>query len=573
MPTKEFEDNYHGVPESTLRERLFWLETVLEQSQVGVWQLHAPSGRLSISKYLADLLGLEWHYGLTISLEQAFAIIHPEDVNKVKQQFRHYRHNQSSRHSPLSDSATLDLRFRARFADGYWHWIRDSGKIVSYDANGRPEWIVGSWVDIQDRIDADQRLRKIASTIPGFIYEFELHDNGLMQFPYTSDGLYDMTGVSPAQVKENAMVLFELIHPDDLSMVQESIMTSAQQLSEWSCEYRIFIQGELRWFTGYAIPERDELTQVIRWYGQIVDTSADKELELELQEHKLTLEKAQEIGNIGYWRVNFATKEVHWSDEIYRILGLDRNIVAPSLSTFERAIHPEDHSRVMASLRRARVSGVHDVEHRIIRPDGEVRWIHELAGYRNNTDKQIMVGTVRDVTEQKNYQRQLERLNITDELTKVHNRRHFISELSKSLAHWQSCSRVCVAIIDIDHFKLINDHYGHAQGDQVLITVANFIAEQLRPGDVFARIGGEEFALLLHRVEGADAKRRLNAIRQLISEIDFSHEHQKFPVTATIGMTMLAENDQRDDVLHRADEALYEGKRAGRNCVVWAEEQ
>lgn len=563
MPTQEFEAYYQGISEATLRERLFWLETVLEKSHVGVWQLHVPTGQFIISKYIADLLGLTWHHGLSIELEQALAIVHPDDQVKARQQFRQYSRGKES---------TVELRFRLRFADGAWHWVRDSGAVVSRDKLGKAEWIVGSWLDIQDHIESDQRLRKIANTIPGFIYEFELHANGEMCFPYASEGLFELTGVTPNQVKDDANVLFDLIHDDDIAMVQRSILESAERLTEWSCEYRITIDGTTRWFTGYAIPERDADAQIIRWYGQIVDTTADKELELELQEHKLTLEKAQEIGNIGYWRANFASEEIHWSNEIFRILGLDKSAIEPSFSIIERAIHPDDHSRVMASFRRARVSGSHDVEHRIIRPDGEVRWIHQLAGYRDRGDKQIMVGTVRDVTEQKNYQRELERLNITDELTKVHNRRHFISQLRKNLAAWHQQSRICLAIIDIDHFKLINDQCGHAQGDHVLKSVARFIVEQLRPGDEFARIGGEEFALLLHRVEGADAKRRLNAIRQLISELAFEHEQQQFQVTVTVGMTMLMAEDLGDDVLHRADEALYEGKRAGRNCVVWAEE-
>lgn len=563
MPTQEFEAYYQGVSEATLRERLFWLETVLEKSHVGVWQLHVPTGQFVISKYIADLLGLQWHHGLSIELEQALAIVHPDDRVQALQQFRHYSKGKIN---------TVELSFRVRFADGAWHWVRDSGSVVSRNKLGKAEWIVGSWLDIQDHVESDQRLRKIANTIPGVIYEFELHAGGEMRFPYASEGLFELTGVTPSQVKDDANVLFELIHEDDIAMVQRSILESAETLSEWMCEYRIIIAGATRWFSGYAIPERDADAQIIRWYGQIIDTTADKELELELQEHKLTLEKAQEIGNIGYWRANYSTEEIHWSNEIFRILGLDQSAIEPSFSIFERAIHPDDHTRVMASFRRARVTGTHDVEHRIIRPDGEVRWVHQLAGYRDRGDKQIMVGTVRDVTEQKNYQRELERLNITDELTKVHNRRHFISQLRKNLAAWHQHARICVAIIDIDHFKLINDQCGHAQGDHVLKSVARFIVEQLRPGDEFARIGGEEFALLLHRVEGADAKRRLNAIRQLISELKFEHEQQPFQVTVTVGMTMLMAKDQGDDVLHRADEALYEGKRAGRNCVVWAEE-
>jgi len=275
--------------------------------------------------------------------------------------------------------------------------------------------------------------------------------------------------------------------------------------------------------------------------------------------------------HVGFWQLHVPSGRLTISKHVATLLGLVwHRDLSIELQQALDAIHPDDHDRVSQSIQQARETGVHDIEHRIIRPDGEVRWVHELAGFRNDSEQQIMIGTVRDVTEQKIYQSELERLNMTDELTKVHNRRYFISCLDKRVQQVTPHSKVCVAIIDIDHFKVINDQFGHAQGDIVLQSVAEFIQQQLRPGDVFARIGGEEFALILHRVEGADAKRRLNAIRQLMSGIEFHHQGQSYHVSATIGMTMLHVQDTRDDVLHRADEALYEGKRAGRNCVVYS---
>ncbi|WP_339877693.1 sensor domain-containing diguanylate cyclase [Pseudidiomarina gelatinasegens] len=562
MPMKDLSARYRNLNADQLRDRLYSLETVIEKSKIGVWQLCVVTGKLSVNAYFAELLGLRWHPELTFTFYDVLKIIHPDDRASAKSQFQQYL---------AGESQDFEVEFRVKFADGSWHWIRDVGAIVSLQRNGRAEKIVGSWFDVNDMVESNQRLRKITRTIPGVIYEFELYPDGTMRFPYSSEGIIDIAGVSPEQIRDDVSVLFNLIHPDDIGKVQHSILESAQSLNEWFCEYRLIKGDSERWLSGYAVPERDDTSGVVRWYGQIVDTTADKALELELLESKITLEKAQELGNIGYWRADLTTGELAWSDEIYRIFGLDKEQVKPTIEVFDRAIYPDDFKAVKASMERARETGVHDVEHRIVRADGEIRWVHELAGFRGDDSRDVMIGTVRDVTEQKLYQRELERLNVTDELTKVNNRRFFIASLERELKSIVTASRICVAIVDIDYFKIINDQYGHAEGDLVLKTVSAFINEQLRPGDVFARIGGEEFALLLHRVEGADAKRRLNAIRQLISELAFCHNGESYQVTATIGMTMLNPQDTRDDVLHRADEALYRGKRDGRNCVVWSE--
>ncbi|RWU11561.1 sensor domain-containing diguanylate cyclase [Pseudidiomarina gelatinasegens] len=562
MPIKDLTERYSNLTAAQLRERLYCLETVVSKSKIGVWQLCVATGKLSVNQYFAELLGLTWHPELALTFDDVLKIIHPDDRQSAKNQFKQYL---------AGKNRDFEVEFRVQFADGSWHWVRDIGAVVTLQADGQAEKIVGSWFDVNDMVESSQRLRKITRTIPGVIYEFELYPDGSMRFPYSSEGISDIAGVSPEQIRDDASVLFSLIHPDDISKVQHSILESAQSLTEWFCEYRLIKGDSERWLTGYAVPERDDASGVVRWYGQIVDTTADKELELELLESKITLEKAQELGNIGYWRADLTTGELAWSDEIFRIFGLDKEHVKPTIEVFDRAIYPDDFKAVKASMERARESGIHDVEHRIVRADGEIRWVHELAGFRGDDSRDVMIGTIRDVTEQKLYQRELERLNVTDELTKVNNRRFFIASLERELKSIVAASRICVAIVDIDYFKIINDQYGHAEGDLVLKTVSAFINEQLRPGDVFARIGGEEFALLLHRVEGADAKRRLNAIRQLISELAFCHNGESYQVTATIGMTMLNPQDTRDDVLHRADEALYRGKRDGRNCVVWSE--
>jgi len=124
-------------------------------------------------------------------------------------------------------------------------------------------------------------------------------------------------------------------------------------------------------------------------------------------------------------------------------------------------------------------------------------------------------------------------------------------------------------LIDIDHFKKVNDQYGHDVGDSVLKNLASYLKRSVRPSDVVARLGGEEFVILLHQTELHAALPRLDALLKGIAEISTQAGSEHIHITATFGVTEIKLEDTDVSVaLIRADQALYEGKRKGRNQVV-----
>ncbi|WP_218571967.1 GGDEF domain-containing protein [Pseudomonas xionganensis] len=160
--------------------------------------------------------------------------------------------------------------------------------------------------------------------------------------------------------------------------------------------------------------------------------------------------------------------------------------------------------------------------------------------------------------------RQLEDLAATDELTGLCNRRHFLRLASHEL---EGMSRGCqhgLALLDLDHFKRINDVHGHAAGDRVLQTFAAVARACLRDGDVIARYGGEEFVLLLPNTEADQFSACCERLREA-----FNHAEplgvRVGPLSLSIGMTLVHKDDDLDDALQRADQALYQAKRDGRN--------
>ena len=129
---------------------------------------------------------------------------------------------------------------------------------------------------------------------------------------------------------------------------------------------------------------------------------------------------------------------------------------------------------------------------------------------------------------------------------------------------------LALVLVDLDHFKAVNDNHGHAAGDEALIAVARVLAGHLREGDVCARWGGEEFALLLEGLDGAAAQRIAERLRLEVEALDISFEGRRLPLTLSAGVTAFPEIHCREpaEIIQLADEALYEAKAAGRNCCM-----
>ena len=159
----------------------------------------------------------------------------------------------------------------------------------------------------------------------------------------------------------------------------------------------------------------------------------------------------------------------------------------------------------------------------------------------------------------------------TDALTGVANRRYFMAQAERAFADAKATGTAfAVVMIDIDHFKAINDTHGHSIGDEVLLDVAQACKQALRAGDCFARFGGEEFVALLHRTDGAGAAVIAEVLRKTVAGLAF--ENRTPPaVTVSLGVaSYLAKSESLHDILNEADRQLYAAKAAGRNRVMTA---
>lgn len=167
------------------------------------------------------------------------------------------------------------------------------------------------------------------------------------------------------------------------------------------------------------------------------------------------------------------------------------------------------------------------------------------------------------------YHEEIYRLTTVDGLTQIFNKRYFMESLEREIARSNRYRReMTLVMFDIDHFKQINDTYGHLAGDQVLKSLASTIKGKIRREDLFARYGGEEFAIVLPEIDGYNAQQFAEKIRRIVEITDFFFEGTKIPVTISMGVAVLdAETSDAGALIKKSDERLYEAKKAGRNCV------
>ncbi|RTR05413.1 sensor domain-containing diguanylate cyclase [Halomonas nitroreducens] len=251
-----------------------------------------------------------------------------------------------------------------------------------------------------------------------------------------------------------------------------------------------------------------------------------------------------------------------------RFLDLDPEALAGDARPALERIHDEDYPRLMAAIERSvRWCTPIATKFRLIIQGGQCRWIAVRAQPKRIESGVLWHGMMLDISEQVAEEERLRALSDTDALTGLANRRKLLQRLDEEISlSNRHATPLSLMMLDLDHFKAINDTWGHLQGDEVLASLAEHCQALLREEDLLARLGGEEFALLLPLTPRAHAERLAERLRQHIAAQDYGMGDGC--VTVSIGIAEHRVGDTRDILMKRADDSLYQAKHQGRNRVV-----
>jgi diguanylate cyclase (GGDEF)-like protein/PAS domain S-box-containing protein len=259
------------------------------------------------------------------------------------------------------------------------------------------------------------------------------------------------------------------------------------------------------------------------------------------------------------------------------LLGYEPDEIAFDSSALAALIHPDDVGAARSALIRHLKGETPQLESEVRMRHKDGRWVWVLArgmAVERTADGRALrvTGTGKDVSERKATEIELVRLATTDALTGVANRRCFLEQLETEAARVRRFSEAAsLMMIDIDRFKSINDTRGHAVGDAVLRHFADVCRGCLRRVDLFGRLGGEEFGIVLIGTDGAGARQFAERLRRLLAETPARAAEESVAFTVSIGVTQIDAADATpDSILGRADVAMYRAKGAGRNRVEFA---
>lgn len=293
-----------------------------------------------------------------------------------------------------------------------------------------------------------------------------------------------------------------------------------------------------------------------------------------LSEREQLISSLLDSVNAILWAFDWESRQMLYVSPAYeRIFGRPASLLLADYNQWRDSIYPDDLDYAERSLAEVLVKGaVEDREYRILAADGQVRWLSDKCFINQQVEGQrlIVVGMAEDITEKKQLEGELQRLATTDVLTQSSNRRHFFECAEQAFDKAREVGQpLSFLLLDIDDFKQVNDTYGHPEGDQVLQRIADSGKAALRRGDLFGRIGGEEFAAVFPGCAPEMAMQVAQRLQREIQRLAFNHEGQTYGVTVSQGLTGLSEDDEMlESLFARADAAMYQAKRKGKNQIV-----
>ena len=552
------------------QESLAKSEALLAQAQqiagVGSWEWDVETDVVTWSDELYRIYGLEPHE-FAASFAGFLERVHPDDRERVVGTIQETMERQASctfEHRIVRpDGAVRTLHARA---------------ACETAAGGRLVRMSGTGQDITDRERRERTLRETEALFRG---AFERAPIGMAltrpdgTFERVNDALCRMLGYPREELTGRRFR--DLTHPEDLPVDLEALraMLAGERDSHHSHKRYIHANGHPVWVALSVALVRDDAGAPLYFVSQMEDITERLEMEEALRDAEARFRKVFEESPVGIVLVGEDFRIEQANAAFSTLTGYSEDELAGR--TLADLTHPDDIS-LGAELGNALFAGSipsFQVERRYLTRDGEVIWTTLTAAVVRDENGTPLhgVGIVEDVSERKRFEGQLQYFADHDSLTGLFNRRRFEEELARQAAYSARYRPGgAVLLMDLDNFKYVNDTLGHRVGDELIKGVAETMRARLRTSDVLARIGGDEFAVLLPEVSREQAREAAEALRGAVSAYSLDSDGRSVHTTASIGVALIDERERpAEDLIVESDLAMYAAKHAGRDRVTFYE--
>ncbi|MEK7916120.1 diguanylate cyclase [Burkholderia contaminans] len=387
-----------------------------------------------------------------------------------------------------------------------------------------------------------------------------------------------LLGYAPHELSTRIEEAYERLHPDDVADVKAAMLAHFEHRTDhYAVEHRIRCKdGSYKWIRSRGkVIERDSHGRALRMVGTTTDITALRELAARLRDSAaLVTDLTDQVPGLVFQlrqtpdgRRFFSYASAGVSD----IYELTPEQIAGSAETVETRIHPADLVAYRLSLHDSSVRLTPwRLDYRVLLPGQGLRWREGDARPQRTPDGgTVWHGFITDATDRKHIEAELHRMATTDHLTQLSNRHAFMRQSEAALRAVRTTGHAAaVLMLDLDHFKALNDRWGHPVGDRALRHFARLLLAETGPDGIVGRVGGEEFAIVL---PGADLDRALafaQRVQQRTMQARLMHEDQQVTLTVSIGIDAMRASDfGAYQPLSRADKALYLAKERGRNRI------
>ncbi|WLI47817.1 diguanylate cyclase [Pseudomonas beijingensis] len=441
------------------------------------------------------------------------------------------------------------------------------------ELRAREQELRGTHGQLRGVLDAATQVAIIATDLRGVITTFNVGAEQMLGYP-SCEVLQSMTLESlhvPRELQARAAQLgarFGKPIPTCHAMLLEGGEQGGQQAREWTLVRR---DGSHLTVNMLATPMLDDQGLWVGHLAICIDITERKRVHEALAARDLLLKKlsAHVPGGIYQFKMDFNDRfsVIYASDGIRDIYELEPDVLVQNAEAIFSRIHPLDSTRVRASIRAsAHTLSPWREEYRVQLPLRGLRWVRGEATPEELPGGGVLWhGYISDISDLKRVEEELRALSVTDALTGIRNRRYFQERLTSEMVRVERGSGgLAVIMLDIDHFKRINDQHGHAVGDRVLQAVCQRIAQRLRRTDVFCRLGGEEFVVLC---PDTDSDSAYSLALELWEGLRAAPIDDVGVVTASFGIATWRAGEGADALLLRADSGVYAAKQAGRDRV------